>query len=231
MNISQLSKRGGLSIAIAAVASVATALPTRAAVIFDNTNNLNPSSNGGVLIYGAGSGNLDLSQGFQFTPNAGGTLSQIDVYLDRAQGTGAINFNLYADTANAPNLATSLTNFSFIPSSPTANSARYTANFGAGTNLVANTPYWLIASVAAGSANDFGWNSTDSDPNRRRYQLFTPISGSPSTNLDTGDGGLFRVSVANNTTAVPEPFTVIGTLLGGAAAFRMRKRFKAANNL
>jgi hypothetical protein len=31
-------------------------------------------------------------------------------------------------------------------------------------------------------------------------------------------------------TAVPEPFTTIGTLLGGAAAFRMRKKFKATKN-
>ena len=34
-----------------------------------------------------------------------------------------------------------------------------------------------------------------------------------------------------STTAVPEPFTVIGTLLGSVAAFRMRKRFKATNNM
>jgi hypothetical protein len=33
------------------------------------------------------------------------------------------------------------------------------------------------------------------------------------------------------TTAVPEPFTVVGTLVGGAAAFRLRKRFKATNKL
>ena len=28
-------------------------------------------------------------------------------------------------------------------------------------------------------------------------------------------------------TAVPEPFTIIGTLIGGTAAFRMRKKLKA----
>jgi hypothetical protein len=32
-------------------------------------------------------------------------------------------------------------------------------------------------------------------------------------------------------TAVPEPFTMIGTLVGGSAAFRMRKKFKATNKL
>ncbi len=34
---------------------------------------------------------------------------------------------------------------------------------------------------------------------------------------------------ASATTAVPEPFTIVGTLIGGAAAFRMRKRLKVEN--
>ena len=32
-------------------------------------------------------------------------------------------------------------------------------------------------------------------------------------------------------TSVPEPFTIVGTMLGGAAALRMRKRLKATNKL
>jgi hypothetical protein len=32
-----------------------------------------------------------------------------------------------------------------------------------------------------------------------------------------------------NTTAVPEPFTIIGSIIGGTAAFRMRKKLKAAD--
>jgi hypothetical protein len=36
---------------------------------------------------------------------------------------------------------------------------------------------------------------------------------------------------AANSTAVPEPFTIVGTLLGGASALRMRKRLKATNKL
>jgi Protein of unknown function (DUF642) len=32
-------------------------------------------------------------------------------------------------------------------------------------------------------------------------------------------------------TSVPEPFTIIGTLIGGTAAFRMKKRFKTTNKL
>ncbi len=35
------------------------------------------------------------------------------------------------------------------------------------------------------------------------------------------------VATATPTTSVPEPFTIIGTLVGGTAAFRMRKKLKA----
>jgi hypothetical protein len=50
------------------------------------------------------------------------------------------------------------------------------------------------------------------------------------SDIDTGNNsGSFTVSspIAPPTTAVPEPFTIIGTLIGGTAAVRMRKRLKA----
>ena len=37
-------------------------------------------------------------------------------------------------------------------------------------------------------------------------------------------------SAAGPTTDVPEPFTIVGTLIGGTAALRMRKKLKADNN-
>jgi hypothetical protein len=46
------------------------------------------------------------------------------------------------------------------------------------------------------------------------------------TNPGRPDGG-----IPGGSTAVPEPFTVIGTLIGGAAALRMRKKLKAINKL
>jgi hypothetical protein len=47
---------------------------------------------------------------------------------------------------------------------------------------------------------------------------------------DTGipSGGLFIAQSTPLSTAVPEPFTVIGTLVGGAAALRMRKKLASA---
>lgn len=47
--------------------------------------------------------------------------------------------------------------------------------------------------------------------------------GTNSTRLDN-----FRFGTANAAASVPEPFTVIGTLVGGTAALRMRKKLKSA---
>jgi hypothetical protein len=42
-------------------------------------------------------------------------------------------------------------------------------------------------------------------------------------------GGEIRGFLVQQSTSVPEPFTVIGTLVGGTAAFRIRKKLKSAN--
>jgi hypothetical protein len=38
-------------------------------------------------------------------------------------------------------------------------------------------------------------------------------------------------AIPTSSTSVPEPFTIVGTLMGGAAALRMRKRLKVTNKL
>jgi hypothetical protein len=45
----------------------------------------------------------------------------------------------------------------------------------------------------------------------------------------SNNSGAFNVNVTTDapTTAVPEPFTIIGTLIGGTAAVRMRKKLKS----
>jgi hypothetical protein len=39
------------------------------------------------------------------------------------------------------------------------------------------------------------------------------------------------VSILTTAQAVPEPFSILGTLFGGAAALKMRRKFKATNKL
>jgi hypothetical protein len=45
---------------------------------------------------------------------------------------------------------------------------------------------------------------------------------------EVGSLGNVNTPIGGGTTAVPEPFTVIGTLVGGTAALRMRKKLKSA---
>jgi hypothetical protein len=52
------------------------------------------------------------------------------------------------------------------------------------------------------------------------------VSFTLNDNINPG-GGTYSITVSP--TAVPEPFTVIGTIVGGTAAFRMRKKLAAAN--
>jgi hypothetical protein len=52
-----------------------------------------------------------------------------------------------------------------------------------------------------------------------------------STGYNNGDSGAFTTTITgpgNVLTAVPEPFTIIGTIVGGTAALRMRKKLAAA---
>jgi hypothetical protein len=78
--------------------------------------------------------------------------------------------------------------------------------------------------------------------------FFPPVSSiinffndDATTNVETSSGLIARISIydgalsatdastltGGGTTAVPEPFTVVGTLIGGTAALRMRKKLKA----
>ncbi|WP_309744403.1 PEP-CTERM sorting domain-containing protein [Chamaesiphon sp. OTE_20_metabat_361] len=60
-------------------------------------------------------------------------------------------------------------------------------------------------------------------------------STTPITSLTlSGNGGLLfdnlvHGQINSSAAAVPEPFTIIGTLIGGTAAFRMRKKIKDAD--
>jgi hypothetical protein len=55
-----------------------------------------------------------------------------------------------------------------------------------------------------------------------------------STGFSPGESGAFTTTIdgpgnVSASTSVPEPFTIIGTLVGGTAAMRMRKKLKSVN--
>lgn len=70
----------------------------------------------------------------------------------------------------------------------------------------------------------FEANTTTSNGNANR--IFSAIDGDLSYLSSFTNGGSTSFAAV---VAVPEPFTVIGTLIGGTAAFRMRKKLKASN--
>lgn len=69
-----------------------------------------------------------------------------------------------------------------------------------------------------------GGGGLESDNHTFRVPNALTISGT-GVNL----AGLDVTAGTLNTTSVPEPFTIIGTLIGGTAAFRMRKKLKSTS--
>jgi hypothetical protein len=58
----------------------------------------------------------------------------------------------------------------------------------------------------------------------------TALSVSFNNGVQSGNGSL-SITFTDPSTPVPEPFTIVGTLIGSGAAYRMRKRLKAVNEL
>jgi hypothetical protein len=80
-----------------------------------------------------------------------------------------------------------------------------------------------FAPSVATSTNDFfvSFNHTTQSPS----QIFYATSG--STGIYFGNFTAFNITPAA-ATSVPEPFTIIGSLIGGTAALRMRKKLAAS---
>jgi hypothetical protein len=78
----------------------------------------------------------------------------------------------------------------------------------------------------------FGFEANTRSSNGSANPVFSAIDGDLSLigqNTLTGFGSV--VDTSATATAVPEPFTIIGTLIGGTAAFRMRKKLKATTKI
>ncbi len=69
-----------------------------------------------------------------------------------------------------------------------------------------------------------GGGGFESDNHTFRVPDALTISGT-----GVNPAGLNVTAGTLNTTAVPEPFTIIGTLIGGSTALRMRKKLKSSN--
>jgi hypothetical protein len=90
------------------------------------------------------------------------------------------------------------------------------------------TQYWVyMGGVSALAGGGFGGNTL---PGGQAYEQFGSSTGNY---FSSGGGSLdFNFTLSGNvaaapSTSVPEPFTIIGTIIGGTAAFRMRKKLKS----
>jgi hypothetical protein len=101
-----------------------------------------------------------------------------------------------------------------------------TAFYGSGASQTVNVNA-LTSALADNSATFFGFSSDSADITGVLFN---------TTDLINNDGFNFAINrVSLRTTsgvqAVPEPFSIVGTLIGGAAALKMRRKFKATNKL
>jgi hypothetical protein len=102
----------------------------------------------------------------------------------------------------------------FNPATPTANlvfgEGRLQSNFTFSQSLSSTSNYFLVTSGFATFAglNNFG----------------------PYNNSISGPGNITDPGLNPTAAAVPEPFTILGSLVGGSAALRMRRKFLQDSN-
>jgi hypothetical protein len=160
-------------------------------------------------------------------------------------GTDTISLNVSGtvDLASGnytTNAAGILTQFSAGFGSPAGNA--FTNPFGEkyGALLLGNSTLGFYNLFEPNAANGLGSANPPNNLSLTNVSLSSIGFGSGLTNgtvlqfrisdEDTfNNSSAFTVSGSINgtTTAVPEPFTIIGTLIGGTAAVRMRKKLKA----
>ena len=111
----------------------------------------------------------------------------------------------------------------------TANPSVARLTVGAGsifsTSTVANstTFAFLSGNTAFVTQPDGILSQLSVQPNDFRFTVDNLASNNPA--LTSIPNGAYSLA----TTAVPEPFTIIGTIIGGTAAFRMRKKLASKN--
>ena len=80
----------------------------------------------------------------------------------------------------------------------------------------------IWGSYDSGNNNIIGWAFSFSNDSAWSYNDNTGFSIS---SIPASDMNIFAYQ--SSSTAVPEPFTIVGTLVGGTAALRMKKKLKS----
>jgi hypothetical protein len=135
--------------------------------------------------------------------------------------------SLAGNTVGPLTVSEDLNNYTFTGQNDNiaeTNSAAATVFNFANTNSVT---FNFEAFTRSGSnANNPVFSAIDGD-----LSLLGATETAKQASLRTNFGPLVTANAAGTITPVPEPFTIIGTLVGGTAALRMRKKLKASSGV
>jgi hypothetical protein len=155
--------------------------------------------------------------------------------------SGTVNLNDATPTGYTTNAAGVLTQLGTLGSQGSA-VVNPATGFDYGALLLGNSTLGFKQLFPASAANGLGSSSTPTDLSLSNVALSTLFG---SQGLANGTVLQFLVSDSNTTsnsgaftvrgsidgaTSVPEPFTIIGSLVGGTAALRMKKKLEADKN-
>jgi hypothetical protein len=175
----------------------------------------------GVPILAGSILNFSTTGSVSFVPSPSGNSPDGDFNVGRSAENGIAGYNAPANSLVGVFLDNSL---------PTASAAPAALNF----NTPGSTAYISLSPLL--KQVFFIGDGLTGTGSGSQQSIVVPV-GATRLFLGTVDGsgwnnnsGQFTVDVNSNaTTAVPEPFTIIGTLVGGTAALRMRKKLKLAH--
>jgi hypothetical protein len=207
----------------------------QAATIIDTT----PSWDGFQSIGQFGENNFG-TFGQTFTVGSDNVLNNFTFYVDDETNSAPVNFAAYVMAWDGTKASGSILYQS--GQQTTAGSAGqepFTFNTG-GINLTAGQQY-----VAFLSVSNFFNGTTDSSfvgyvgsDTYAGGELFFQFNGNNFGALSTnswysfGNAELaFTANLSGSTQSVPEPFTIVGTLIGGTAALRMKKKLKSNHKI
>ena len=250
MTNSQVSHRIVLGLCTATVATLShlAVAPAQAATLthqYGLNNTLADSFGGSSLV--ANGGTLVASGGYSFAANQGPSLSNA---IDSSDYSIALDFSFsnvsgyrkiidFKNLTSDNGLYTNNGNLDFYPiagGSYTINPdtlakvvltrdgvTGQTTGYVNGAQQFTFTDSGSIATFDAASSI-INFLQDDTVTSRRE------ASGGFLQDISIYKGALSASEVTGLSTAVPEPFTIIGTLIGGTAAIRMRKKLKASAN-
>ncbi len=201
-----------------------TANPAQAAVIF---NGGSPNLlNGREMTQWVEADDFNLSQSKNLT--------SVDFWtVENGAWDGSLQYSLFTDAGSQPS-SSAFASGSGINVVKTATGRslggvyteyKYSFDLPTSVSLAANTTYWLGLHLnnTYSTRSDLYWETTSSG-----FGVNSQASvGGTFDNWSTNSDQLAFVLNSSPTAAVPEPFTVIGTLVGGTAALRMKKKLKS----